>query len=112
MAAGAGQVDFAKMTAPNVRDAIVSGQAFVDEGVVRCEQFLHRAVLEDDGLEQQLGFTAHGHTQTSIEILGGRVDRVELAQRQPGRGEIFYQCFCLWVSQHALYLRFQHGIID
>ena len=48
--------DAAEAAAVDVRDAVVLGEALVQERVVRLQQVEHAAVLAQDALEEQLRF--------------------------------------------------------
>ena len=55
----AGSVHAAELVAGDVRNAVVPGEALVDEGVVGGQQVEDAAVLAHDAVEEQLGLAPH-----------------------------------------------------
>ena len=68
-------------------------QAFVDECVVRRQQFDRAAVFVQDALKEHLGFGPHRLPQVIVEIrINGsfRSLALQCAQAQPLSGEILH----------------------
>ena len=61
-------VDAPEAAAVHVGNAVVLGQALVEEGVVGAQQIEHAAVLAHDALEEQLGLLPEGLAQIVVEI--------------------------------------------
>ena len=60
--------DAPEVAALDVGNAVVPGQPFVEEGVVRRQQIQHAAVLAQDAVEQQLRLAPKRLTQALVEI--------------------------------------------
>jgi hypothetical protein len=82
------ECDLPEMAAANVRDAVVPGEALVDERVVRVEQLNERAVLANDRVEQQLGLAAQRSPQVGVEARRFGLDGGQVAKIQPLAGEV------------------------
>ena len=105
------ELDAAEVAAVDVRDAVVLGQALVQERVVRLQQVEHAAVLAQDALEQQLRLLAEGLPQVVVEVgeqAQVRGDRIQVAQVQPLAREVAHQALRARVGQHAADLPFEH----
>ena len=58
----------AEMAAVDIGEAVVPGEAFVDEGVSGAEQVECAPILVNDGFKEQLGFPPEGLPQVVVEI--------------------------------------------
>src|SRR5688572_16136613 len=96
--------DAPEAAAANVRDAVMAGEALVNERVVGVDQIEDAAVFADDGVEQQLGFTTESVAEIAVELLRDRCDVVELTQHQPLPGEIVDERAGALVSEHTAHL--------
>ena len=67
-AVGIGQRHPAELRAVDIRDAVVLGQALIEEGVVGVQQFQHAAVFAQDALEEQLGLLPERLAQALVEF--------------------------------------------
>ena len=75
-------------------DAVVPGQALVDEAEIGVEEIEHAAVLAQHGLEEQFGLADHRRAQLLVEVgkhLRVGVDVGQLPQRQPLPGEVLHE---------------------
>jgi hypothetical protein len=60
--------DPAKAVAVNVRDAVMRGQALVEERVIRLQQIQHAPILTHHAVEEQLRFPPEGLAQVVVEV--------------------------------------------
>ena len=58
----------AELAAIDVRNAVMFGQAFVEESIVGFDQVEHAAVLAQNTLEKQLRLLPHRLPQVVVEI--------------------------------------------
>ena len=63
-----GKRDPAEVTAVHVRDAVVAGQAFVDEGVVGGQQIDHALIVAELAGDEQLGLALERLPQVVVEL--------------------------------------------
>ena len=97
--------------AVHIRDAVVPGQAFVDEGVLRPQHVDKGTILSKLVFEKQLRLLPHRVTQAFVKRgVGGRVRcRVpELAQLQPLAGEVLDECAHSGTGEHEANLLVQY----
>src|SRR5688572_1414825 len=85
------QLHAAEIAAMDTRDAVVTREALIDEGVVGIEQVEDAAVLVHDGIKQHLGFAAERLPQAVVEVLRVSLHPVELAKVEPLAGEVLNQ---------------------
>ena len=100
-----------ELAAVDVRDAVVSGQPFVDERVVRRQQIDHAAVFTNDAVEEQLHFTPHGLAQRVVEVgiqHRQRAGALQAAQVEPLPGKVDGQRLRSRIAQHAARLLLEH----
>ena len=105
------ELDATELAAVDVRDAVVLGQALVQERVVRLQQVEHAAILAQDVLEQEFRLLAEGLPQVVVEVgeqAQVRGDRLQVAQVQPLAREVGHQAPRARVGQHAEGLSFEH----
>lgn len=99
------------MTAVDIGDTVVTGQAFVEEGVVGGEEVGDTPVFAEDTAEEELGFRAQGLTEIVVKIdeetLVGR-DRFQSPQVKPLGGKIGHQILRPWIGQHPARLLFEN----
>ena len=87
------------MTALDVGDRIVAREPLVQERVVRGEQLEHAPRCADrteDAVDDVLRFAAHRRAQRFVEVREEdfvRLLRLEVAKKQPLRGEVRHQRF-------------------
>ena len=101
------ELDAAEPAAVDVRDAVVLGQALVDERVVRAQQIEHAAVLAHHAVDEHLRLLPEGLAEVVVEVREDahvRRDRVEVAQVQPLPGEVGHQVARARVGQHPPHL--------
>ena len=108
----AGEADAAEVAAEDVRDAVVPGEAFVEERVVRREEIRHGAVLTQDALHKELRLAAHRLAEVVVEIneapgVGGGGG--EGAEVKPLRGEVGHEIRGARVGEHPPNLRGEAG---
>ena len=85
------ELDAPEVAAVDVRDAVVLGQALVQERVVRLQQVEHAAILAHDALEQEFRLLAEGLPQVVVEVgeqAQVRGDRIQVPQVQPLAREV------------------------
>jgi hypothetical protein len=87
-------------------------QPFVDEGVVRRQQFQHAAIFTQDAADKQLHLAPERRAQAIVEV--GEDDRVgiDLVERphlQPLKREVVDQRFGPRVGEQPLDLRLENG---
>src|SRR5688572_5944359 len=108
-----GQLHLTEPRAVDTWDAVVPGQAFVDERVVGAQQLHRAAVLSQDVAEEQLRLAAERLADVVVEVgehqQVGRDLRLEIAQLQPLPDEVTHQRIGTFVGDHAPYLRSQHA---
>ncbi len=105
------ELDASEVAAVDVRDAVVLGQALVQERVVRLQQVEHAAILAQDALEQEFRLLSEGLPQVVVEVgeqAQVRSDRIQVAQVQPLAREVAHQASRARVGQHAADLSFEH----
>ena len=103
--------DAAKAIAVDMGDAVMLGEALVEEGVVRLEQIEHAPVLAKHALDEKLRFLPEGLAQIVVEVREQaqvRRDRFQIAQMQPLRGEIGREVARAIVRQQSPHLLFKH----
>ena len=91
-----GEGDAAELAAEDVRDTVVFGEAFIEEGVVGAQELGDRAIGANDVLEENFGLAAHRLTEVFIEVdEPARIGRDggEAAEMEPLRGEIIDEIF-------------------
>ena len=94
-----------------VWNAVVAGQSFVDEGVVRRQQFEDAAVLAQDAAEKELRFSPHRLAQAVFEIgeeKALRLQRSQVAQVEPLSGEVGDECVRARIREHPSHLLLEH----
>src|SRR6185436_1434849 len=99
--------DLPEIAAANVWDAVVPGETLVDERVIRVEQLDERAVLADDGVEEQLGLSAQRPPQVGVEARRFGLDGGQVAKIQPLASEVLNERARLAVRDHSLDLALQ-----
>ena len=77
------------------------GQAFIDEGVFRIQQFEYALIAQQDALEQQLRFLDEGLPETGVEI--AEEDRIRVSgfcdsQLQPLGPKVGGQVARAWIG--------------
>ena len=105
------QRDTPEAAAIHVRDAVMPGEPFVDERVIRPQQVEDAPILAQDAFEEQFRFLPKGLPKIVVEIRKQthiRRDRREIAQVQPLRGEVAHQGLGTSVRQHPPHLSFEH----
>src|SRR5262249_986150 len=106
------QLYAAELLAGDSFNAVVPGQALVDEAEVGIDQVQDATVFPHDGLEEQLGLAEHGRAQLVVETgedPGIWGDQGEIAGREPLAGEAVYERRRLRVIEHPPHLRLQVG---
>ncbi len=101
-----------ELRAVDVWDAVVPGEAIVDEGVVGGQQIENAPILTNHAVEQQLGLTPERLPKVVVEVrkvVVVRDDILQVAQLQPLTGEVVDQRRRLGIGEHPLHLLVQHG---
>ena len=101
-----GKLHAPKPTTVDVRDAVVSRQPLIDEGVIRGQQFDHAAVIAKLAFDEKLAFLPERLTQRLIEYrlreeLRVGCDASKISQPQPLRNKIGNQGVGALVGQHT-----------
>ena len=105
-----GQRHATEMAAGDLRDAVMLGQRFVQERIVRRQELQDAAVLPQDAVQEQLGFTHERGAHTLVEIaeqVHVRFLGFDVAQEQPLGGEVGHQGAAARVGEHARHLAAQ-----
>ena len=111
-ALGGGELDAAEVRPLDACDAVMFGQALIEEGVAGVEELAERAILAQDGVEEEAGLLLHGVAQLGTpigELLGIGFDHVEVAQFQPLAGEVIGERGGARVGEQALHLGIERG---
>ena len=83
------------------------GQRLVQERVVGRQEIQDAAVLTEDAVQEQLGFTHEGGAHALVEIaeqVHVRLLGFDVAQEQPLGGEVGHQGSAARIGQHAVHL--------
>ena len=86
------------------------GQGFVQERIVRRQELQDAAVLTQDAVQEQLGFTHERGAHTLVEIaeqVDVRFLGFDVAQEQPLGGEVGHQRAAARIGEHARHLAAQ-----
>ena len=105
-----GQRHAAELRPIDLWNAVVLGEAFVDERVVGRQQIEQAAILADDARDEQFGLLHERRSQRFVERKDHRIWRrgLDVAQMQPLPGEIRDERVGPRVGKHALHLLQQH----
>src|SRR5262249_45254987 len=101
----------AEVAAVDIRNPIVPGQAFVQKGVVRLDQFEDAAILAQHVVEKELGLLAERLTEIVIEVrveTRVRLDRLQITQAQPLTGEVGREVERAAIGEHSARLLLEH----
>ena len=104
-------VDLTELLTLHVGNAVILGQALIQEGVVRGEDVLKWAVFADELREKRHGFlveiaTEFGRELGELRSIHTAVVR-ETVEGEPLSHELLRHGLCLWISEHALGLSSQ-----
>lgn len=92
----------------DVLDAVVAGEAFVEDGEVGVDEVRDGKVFFEEVAEEALGFANHRFLKHGVELgeefFGGRGE-FDFPKSEPLAGEVFEEAFALGVGEHALDLR-------
>ena len=95
--------------------AVELGQLLVDEGMVGAEELVHRAVLLEHVLEEQARLGLHRGREVFRVVgpvgLAGRGHAAELAEVEPAVEEAVHEALEPVVSQQAVDLLLQLGVV-
>src|SRR5262249_15996406 len=100
----AGQLHAPELPALDVWGTVKPSQGFVHEGEIGVEKVEDTAILPDYGLEEKLGFRAHGISEGVVESgisLRIGVGLFEQAQIKPLSSEVLRQCPGPRIAQHT-----------
>ena len=106
-----GERDAAELLADDVRDPVDLGDALVDERVVGREQVEDVAILADDAVEEQLGFTLVGFGELVVERRKQQrvgVNLLDVLQPQPLRREPRRHRLGARIGEHPADLLLEH----
>ena len=99
--------DATEVAAPDVGDAVVTGEPFVHEREIGVDQVEQAPILADDRAEEHLGFAPERLAQVVVEILRVGLHARQLTQVQPLSGEVADQRVGLRIGQHPPDLPFE-----
>ena len=102
------QLNAPKMVSIDVRDAIMTSQSVVDEGVICRHECEHTVVFSHLTFKKEAHFSGHGFAEICVEIrkrFGVRCDEVNVPHIQPLPTKIIDQRTGTNISEHATNLR-------
>ena len=85
----------------DIRNAVVLGQPFVHECVIRVEQVHDTSIPADDAFEEHLGFVLESLAQIIVEVLCRSFHLREFPQAEPLPREVGNQSLGLRIREHA-----------
>src|SRR5688572_11451412 len=93
------------MASVDVGNPIVSGEAFVDEGVIRGQQIADTSIVSELPLEKELRLSTKGISKVVIELrklVHIRRELLQVSQVQPLGSETIHQGTRSAIREHAL----------
>ena len=103
--------DFGIFVSLDSGDAVVTGEAFVEDGEIGVDEVGDGKVVFEEVAEEAFGFPDHRLLEHGVEFgeeFFGRRGEFDLAKAEPLTGEVFEEAFASGIVEHA----FDLGVTD